>query len=224
MGLAIPPRIRFLKKQEKFNQQLRSSKSTQELIDRLIASGPKASGKKSNSKSSDSGNDSESSHLQENVSENAESAESESEICIPPGKIESNSTSSVQSRKPSISPKKSKKQFKDEKSESEKSYSEKRSGDNRQSSEDEKETSEDSDEESSEYDGKIMNAKSKKVKVKSTKQNADTQKLQRVEQFTFDIDDNDIDDIFTIREKRREDVKDTKREEEDTSKEVIHLF
>ena len=211
MGLAIPPRIRFLKKHEKFSQQVKSDLSTTELINKLTGSAPKDSvadklsdsGNESTSYSesedsedsdknrsgSDESEDSEDSDTNESESDESEDSESETEES--PGKPQLGSDRVVLERKVNSNAT-SKGGIIDPGSSS---------GESEYNEISEQDESEDNQEDSE-------NDRSKK----------------KSDKFNFDICDEDLDDILTIKKQNTEELEEYKNDAEGNMKEVSSFY
>ena len=198
MGLAIPPRIRFLKKHEKFSQQVKLDLSTQQLISKLTGSAPKDSvagklpdsGNESNAQSES--DDSEDTERNESESAESEDSEFETEQSTIKAQFDSNGTFLKSKMKSNVT-------CKSGKIDPENSCSENESG-NDNSEDSEYNESEDSDEDYQSDHSKKSN------------------------ELNFDIGDEDLDDILTIKKQHTEELEGHKSKTENNIKEVSSLY
>ena len=196
MGLVIPPRIRFLKKREKFSQQVKLDLSTQQLISKLTGSAPKDSvagklpdsGNESNaqSESDDSQdeerNESDSAESEDNTEESTGKALFDSDGAVLKSKIKSN----VTSKRGKIDP--------------ENGSSENESGNNNSEYSEYNESGDSEEDEQNDHSDKISN------------------------KLNFDIGEEDLDDILTIKKQNTEELEGDKSKTENYIKEVSSLY
>ena len=194
LGLVIPPRVRFLKKQAKFQDKMKKDLSAEELINKLISTAP--DGGQSVVKSTDSGNESASDESGNESENDSSDSESDSEVKA--------STSKASTSK---SKKLAKTSDKNESDDSDSELSEDESEE-----EENAEESDSSEEESKTKEGKL----SKQTKTKAKKTNSGSSA------FTFDIGDDDLEDILTVKKRAKPKGKrKEKMEEEEKSDEPV---
>ena len=240
MGLIIPPRVRFLKKHEKFSEQIKSDLSTKELINKLTGSAPKDSVA---GKLSDSGNETTSKSESED-SGDSDINESESD----------ESDDSEYSDKNELESGESKDSANSDINESESGESE--DSENSDINESESEESEDSESETEELPGKpqlgsdravlerktISNATSKSGKIDPESSSGDSEISEPDERediqeesendrnkknsntFNFDFCDEDFDDILTIKKENTDKLEEHKNNAESSVKEVSRFY